>query len=75
MSVTRFTVEEENMICIFGTSSRTVLMDSLGGAVEEFDEPELCEIANNVLGKLEAMTDAEFSELTFHPAYSGDDDD
>jgi len=70
MNQTIFTVEEENLICIFDISSRTALINELRAAVPEFDEPEMCEIAVNVLAKLDVMSDAEYSALTFYPEYS-----
>jgi len=73
MNTTLFTVEEENLICVFDVSSRNALIDGIRGAIPDFDEPELCEIAESVLDKLDAMTDAEFSALAFNPAYYNDE--
>ena len=64
-----FTVEEENLACIFDTGSRAALIAGLGEAMLEFDEPELREIAESAMRKLNAMTDAVFSGLVFSPAY------
>ena len=75
MNLPTFTIEEENLICIFDTSSRIALISDIRSAIPDFDEPELREIAENALGKLERMSDAVFSDLTFHPAYSGDEDE
>jgi hypothetical protein len=74
MDLTIFTVEEENLICIFDTSSRVALLNDIREALPEFDEPEICEIAENVIKILDDMTDAEFYELIFSPAYHNDDD-
>ena len=70
-----FTVEEENLICIFDTSSRTALINGINAVLPDFDEPELREIAENILRQLNAMTDEEFSALIFNPAYFNDDDE
>lgn len=70
-----FTVEEENLICVFDTSSRIALTDNISAAIPDFDEPEMFEIAESTLRKLNTMTDAEFTEYTFHPAYHEEDDD
>jgi len=70
-----FTVEEENLICIYDTANRTALISSINDAIPHFDESELHEIAVSAVNKLEAMTDVEFSALTFNPAYHGDDED
>ena len=70
-----FTVEEENLICVFGANSRTALMGNIGAAMPIFDEPLMAGIAENALGKLHSMTDAEFAEYIFHPAYHEEEDD
>jgi len=75
MNLPLFTVEEENLICIFNTSSRDALTCGISDAIPHFDEPEMQEIAKSALRKLEVLTDTEFSTLIFHPAYFGDDDD
>ena len=75
MNMTYFTVEEENLICAFGTGDRVTVINEIKSAVPNLDEPELIEIAQNTLRKLEAMTDTEFDALVFHPAYQLDDED
>jgi len=70
-----FTIEEENLICIFDVSSRDILIAELTAALQGFDEPELLEIADNALRILLGMTDALFSEYVFSPAYFNDDDE
>jgi hypothetical protein len=69
-----FTVEEENLICAFDISGRTALISEIRAAMPDFDEPEMGELAEIVIGKLEAMTDEEFSEISFNPAF-GDEYD
>jgi len=68
-----FTVEEENLICAFDTSSRLALMIDINSALPELEDPELREIAEHVLCKLDAMPDAEFSMLILSPAYNDDE--
>ena len=69
-----FTVEEENLACIYDTSSRLNLISDISGAMPDFDEPEISDIAASVLSKLESMTDMDYAALTFHPAYHGDEE-
>jgi len=64
-----FTIEEENLICIFDVSSRNALITDISVAMQDFYELELREIAENILNKLKGITDDEFSELEFYPAY------
>jgi hypothetical protein len=64
-----FTVEEENLICVYGASGRDALISDIRAALPDYDEPEMRDIAESALKKLEAMTNAEFSALTLSPAY------
>lgn len=73
MNQDTFTVEEENLICAFDTSSLDTAIRDISAAMPDFDEPELIEIAGNALRKLETMTDAEYSALIFSPAYYDDE--
>jgi len=70
-----FTVEEENLIAIFDVSSRNALIIDISVAMQHFYEPELCEIAGNILTKLKGMSDEDFAALEFYPAYFNDDDE
>ena len=70
-----FTVEEENLICAFGVSDRQNLVGVLNAALPDFDEPEMREIAENIIRKLKNMTNEEFSEQIFHPAYHNNDEE
>ncbi|MDU6975412.1 MAG: transposon-transfer assisting family protein [Clostridiales bacterium] len=61
----KFTVEETNLMCIYGTQSRQGLIDEL---VEmqthlQSDEAELMELANAVIAKLKAMSDKDFAAI------------
>jgi len=74
MDLMLFTVEEENLICIYDTSRRTALINDITDALPHYDEPGISEIAESALRKLNELTDAEFETLAFHPAYHGDDE-
>ena len=75
MDLMLFTVEEENLICAFDTCSRIALINGITGAMPDFEEQEMLEIAESTLRKLNVLTDAGFDKITFHPAYHGDDED
>ncbi len=70
-----FTVEEENLICAFSVSIRAALIVELRAAMPHFEEPEMTEIAEGALKKLDTITDEEFSALAFFPAYEDDNDE
>lgn len=61
----KFTVEETNLMCIYGTESRTGLIQELSEMQEHLqaDETELQELTASVLAKLNAMSDDEFEEI------------
>lgn len=66
-----FTFEETNLLCIYNTGSRTGLIEALTemrGHLEP-DETELRELTDSALGKLQAMSDAEFAELELFPDF------
>ena len=67
--VEQFTVEEINLICIFDTESKAALSQELLDAIPHFDEPELVELAENLLHRLDKMDDAEFATLSLFPEY------
>ena len=70
-----FTVEEINLMCIFDTSGRAALINDLRAAMPDFYEPEMREIAESALGKLEIITDAEFPVADLTPEYDYEDDE
>ena len=66
-----FTFEEMNLMCIYNTGSRTGLIEALNemrGHLEP-DETELRELTDSALGKLQAMSDAEFAQLELYPDF------
>ena len=66
-----FIFEEINLMCIYNTGSRTGLIEALNemrGDLEP-DETELRELTDSALGKLQAMSDAEFAELELFPDF------
>ena len=66
-----FTFEEINLMCIYNTGSRTGLIDSLREMRGELatEKTELRELTDSALGKLKAMSDAEFAELELYPDF------
>ena len=66
-----FTFEEMNLMCIYNTGSRTGLIETLTEMRGELspEEAELRELTDSALGKLQAMSDTEFSELALYPDF------
>ena len=69
--MSNFTFDEINLMCIYNTGSRTGLIDSLREMRGELspEETELRELTDSALGKLQAMSDAEFAELELYPDF------
>jgi len=59
----RFTLEERNLMCIYTTASRTILLRDLHTALSDIYHPELKEIAVSTIAKLEHMTDEAYQEI------------
>ncbi len=69
--MTNFTHDELNLTAIYNTGTRKSTMDALV-AMREYLEPEeteLLDMTDDLLEKLEAMTDAEFEELDLIPDF------
>lgn len=62
-----FTVAETNLMCCFDTSSRSRLITEMKNLPLNDLENEMAELLYNTVQKLEAMTDAEFSERYIMP--------
>ena len=61
----KFTVEETNLMCIYGTDSRTELIKELEEMQVHLqdDETELVDLTRSTLEKLKSMSDEEFEEV------------
>ena len=64
----KFTVEEINLMCIFGTDNRAELLNDLTKGLLDIYDTEMIEIFGNVIKKLETLTDEEFEDIGFHIA-------
>jgi len=69
--MTRFTVEETNLMSIYHTGTRQELIAEMTATLPDM-ETDFQELGRRVVNKLEGMTDGEFSQLTLDPA---DEDD
>ena len=59
-----FSVEEENLICMYHTSDRCRTMARMMAALPDMDT-EMRRLANSAIAKLERMTDADFDGQRF----------
>ena len=59
-----FTIPEENIICIYKEDSREAVIQNIRDALP-FMDSDMQELAAGVIVKLQAMSDAAFSEARF----------
>lgn len=77
----QLTVEEVNMISIFKDSeiyhfeSKDEIIEELNRIRPFLKEPDLEDLADNVLKKLSAMSDADFAALELYPEFEDYDDE
>ena len=64
MSRIVFTVEEENLICMYHNTDRRRTLAGISDALQDMDE-DMRQLAAAAVNKLQAMTDSEFSEREF----------
>lgn len=66
MNMSKFTVEETNLICIYNIGTRTGLLSELSQMRNhlEQDETELLELSQSVMDKVTVMSDGEFDSIT-----------
>ena len=67
----KFTADEMNLMCIYDTGTREGLMEQLRQmrGYLEADQPELMEMTDSALEKLEEMSDAEYAALDLTPDF------
>ena len=72
----RFSIEELNLMCIYDTGTRSVLIAGLEKISLELapEDEELSELIQSALKKLTAMSDQEYGELILVPDYKEEDD-
>ena len=63
-----FSAEEMNLMCIFDTSNRENLMSELRDSLNDVYDPEMRDIYESAIGKLERISDGDFSEIGLYIA-------
>ena len=64
----KFTVEEVNLMCVFEGQDRKGMIANIKNVIPHIQDSEMVELAGQVLGKLEAMSDEEFAEIELEAA-------
>ena len=66
--MSKFTVEEINFMCVFETQDRTQMLGNIKQVMPHIKDSDMEELAEQVLGKLQRMTDEEFAEVSLEVA-------
>jgi hypothetical protein len=64
----KFTVEEINLMCVFEGQNRRGMIADIKNVLPYIQDSDMVELAGQVLGKLETMSDAEFAEVALEAA-------
>ena len=59
----KFTVEEINFMCVFETQNRMKMMEEIRRIMPYIKDSDMEKLGEQVLGKLQSMTDEEFAEV------------
>lgn len=62
--MSNFTVEEINLMCVFDRQGKTELMEDIRQVMPHIKDSDMEELGEQVLGKLQNMTDEEFAEIS-----------
>lgn len=64
----KFTVEEINLMCVFDEQDRKGMIADIKNVIPHIQDSDMLELAGQVLGKLEAMSDEDFAEVALEAA-------
>ena len=64
----KFTVEEINFMCVFEGQDRKGMIADIKNVIPHIQDNDMVELAEQVLGKLETMSDEEFAEVVLEAA-------
>ena len=64
----KFTVEEINLMCVFEGQDRKSMIADIKNVIPYIQDSDMVELARQVLGKLEAMSDEEFAGVAVEAA-------
>ena len=66
--MSKFTVEEINFMCVFETQNRMKMMEENRRVMPHIKDSDMEELGEQVLGKLQSITDEEFAEISLEAA-------
>lgn len=60
-----FNIEEITLMSLYRTDSRSNLLEDLKKVKPHIEDEEILKMTNNVINKLETMSDAEYKKIDF----------
>lgn len=66
--MSKFTVEEINFMCVFETQDKTQMLENIRQVMPHIKDSDMEELGEQVLGKLQSITDEEFAEISLEAA-------
>lgn len=63
-----FSAEEINLMCIFDTKDKTTLIAELRESLPGIYDPDMRDIYESAIAKLETISDADFADIGFYIA-------
>jgi len=63
-----FSVEEINLMCVYDTGNKAALAAELRGSLPDIYDPDMREIYESAIEKLERISDDDFSDIGFYIA-------
>ena len=63
-----FSVEEINLMCIYDTSDKAVLIAELRSGLPDIYDPDMRDIYESAIDKLERISEDDFSDIGFYIA-------
>ena len=64
----KFTVEEINLMCVFEGHDRKGMAADIRNVIKHIQDSDMAELAEQVLEKLESMSDEEFAQVALEAA-------
>ena len=69
-----FTTEEMNLISIYPSNSRAILIETITDSLDFMDDNEMIQLAVRVIDRLTQMSNDEYDSLELFPMYEYIDD-
>ena len=64
----QYSLEEINLMCVFEGQDRMGMVADIKNVIPHIQDSDMVELAGQVLGKLEAMSDEEFAQVALEAA-------